>query len=219
MTDKENKIIPTAINLHQKSRMLEISFSDGFSFNFPCEYLRVYSPAAEVKIATEPVSGKSKVNITKIEQQGNYALRLFFDDGHDTGIYSWETLHELGLEYEKNWADYLQRIKEFNLDRGEARPDSGGEGRTIKILYFMQLATTAGKEEENITLPASVDNVEALLSWLRARGDQWKEDFADKRVQVTINKNFAEPYTPIAQNDEVAIVPRLKQENDLSPMS
>ena len=208
MTDKENKVMPTAINLHQKSRMLEISFSDGFSFNFPCEYLRVYSPAAEVKIATEPVSGKSKVNITKIEQQGNYALRLFFDDGHDTGIYSWETLHELGLEYDKNWADYLQRIKEFNLDRGEAGTASGEEGRTIKILYFMQLATTAGKEEETITIPGSVNNVEALLSWLRARGEQWNDDFADKRVQVTINKNFAEPYSPIEQGDEVAIVPR-----------
>ena len=208
MTDKENKVIPTAINLHQKSRMLEISFSDGFSFNFPCEYLRVYSPAAEVKIATEPVSGKSKVNITKIEQQGNYALRLFFDDGHDTGIYSWETLHELGLEYEKNWADYLQRIKEFNLDRGEAGSESVSKDRTIKILYFMHLSTTAGKDEETLVLPSSVNNVEALLSWLRARGEQWNDDFADKRVQVTINKNFAEPYSPIEQGDEVAIVPR-----------
>jgi len=212
MTNNENKVIPTTINLHQKSHVLEISFSDGFSFNFPCEYLRVYSPAAEVKIATEPVSGKSKVNITNIEQQGNYALRLFFDDGHDTGIYSWETLHELGLEYEKNWADYLQRIKEFNLDRGEAGSDSGDEIRTINILYFMQLATTAGKEEEKVTLPASVNNVEALLSWIRARGEQWNDDFADKRVQVTINKNFAESYSPIEQGDEVAIVPRLKQE-------
>ena len=210
MTDKTNIIIPTAINLHQKSRVLEISFSDGFSFNFPCEYLRVFSPAAEVRIATEPVSGKSIVNITNIEQQGNYALRLFFDDGHDTGIYSWETLHELGQEYEKNWANYLQKLNESNLDRGEVGSDSGDEIRTINILYFMRLAITAGKEKENITLPASVNNVEALLSWLRARGEQWNDDFADKRVQVTINKNFAEPYSPIKQGDEVAIVPRAK---------
>ena len=132
MTDKANKITPTAINLHQKSRVLEISFSDGFGFNYPCEYLRVYSPAAEVQIATEPVSGKSMVNITDIEQQGNYALRLFFDDGHDTGIYSWETLHELGLKYEKNWENYLVKLKEFNLDRGEAGTDSADENRTIK---------------------------------------------------------------------------------------
>ncbi|NNF96305.1 MAG: DUF971 domain-containing protein [Halobacteria archaeon] len=208
MTDKSNKIMPTAINLHQKSRMLEMSFSDGFSFNFPCEYLRVFSPAAEVQIATEPVSGKSLVNITNIEQQGNYALRLFFDDGHDTGIYSWETLHKLGVEYEKNWAMYLDKLKEFNLDRGEAGPGSGSEGRTIKILYFMQLATTAGKEEEIIAIPDSVNNVEALLSWLRTRGKQWNEDFVDKRIQVTVNKNFAEPSTPIEQGDEVAIVPR-----------
>lgn len=211
MMDKANKIIPTAINLHQKSRMLEISFSDGFGFNYPCEYLRVYSPAAEVQIATEPVSGKSTVNITNIEQQGNYALRLFFDDGHDTGIYSWETLHELGQEYEKNWTNYLQKLKEFNLDRGEAGTASGREGRTIKILYFMKLATTTGMGEETIAIPNSVNNVEALLSWLRTRGDQWNDDFVDKRVQVTINKNFAEPYSPIEQGDEVAIVPRLKQ--------
>ncbi len=208
MTDKANKTMPTAINLHQKSRVLEITFSDGFSFNFPCEYLRVYSPAAEVQIATEPVAGKSMVNITNVEPQGNYAVRLFFDDGHDTGIYSWDTLYKLGQAYEVNWKAYLSQLKEFNLDRGEAGSESVSKDRTIKILYFMQLATTAGKEEENITLPAAVDNVEALLSWLRARGDQWNDDFADKRVQVTINKNFAEPYTPIAKNDEVAIVPR-----------
>jgi len=208
MTDKTNKTMPTAINLHQKSRVLEITFSDGFSFNFPCEYLRVYSPAAEVQIATEPVAGKSMVNITNVEPQGNYAVRLFFDDGHDTGIYSWDTLYKLGQAYEVNWKAYLSQLKEFNLDRGEAGSESVSKDRTIKILYFMQLATTAGKEEENITLPAAVDNVEALLSWLRARGDQWNDDFADKRVQVTINKNFAEPYTPIAKNDEVAIVPR-----------
>ena len=210
MTDKVNKIIPTVINLHQKSRVLEISFSDGFSFNYPCEYLRVVSPAAEVQIATEPVSGKAMVNITNIEPQGNYALRLFFDDGHDTGIYSWETLHELGLGYEKNWANYLQKLKEFNLDRGESKPGSSNEERTINILYFMQLATTAGKDKETISIPNSVNNVEALLSWLRARGAQWNEDFADKRVQVTINKNFVEPYSPIEQGDEVAIVPRPK---------
>ena len=208
MTDKANKTMPTAINLHQKSRVLEITFSDGFSFNFPCEYLRVYSPAAEVQIATEPVAGKSMVNITNVEPQGNYAVRLFFDDGHDTGIYSWDTLYKLGQAYEVNWKAYLSQLKEFNLDRGEAGSESVSKDRTIKILYFMQLATTAGKEEENITLPAAVDNVEALLSWLRARGDQWNDDFADKRVQVTINKNIAEPYTPIAKNDEVAIVPR-----------
>ena len=150
------------------------------------------------------------VNITNIEPQGNYALRLFFDDGHDTGIYSWETLHELGLGYEKNWANYLQKLKEFNLDRGETKPGSSGEERTINILYFMQLATTAGKDKETIAIPNSVNNVEALLSWLRARGGQWSEDFADKHVQVTINKNFVEPYSPIEQGDVVAMVPRPK---------
>ena len=121
-------------------------------------------------------------------------------------------MHELGLKYEKNWENYLQKLKAFNLDRGEAGTGSGGETRTITILYFMHLVTTSGKEEETLAIPNTVTNVEALLSWLRTRGDQWNDNFADKRVQVTINKNFAEPYSPIAQGDEVAIVPRSKQE-------
>lgn len=205
MTELIGKLYPTAINLHQKSRLLEISFSDGFSFNYPCEYLRVYSPAAEVKIATQPVHGKAGVNITHIEPQGNYAIRLFFDDGHNTGVYSWETLHRLGIEYEHNWRAYLARLEQQGLSRGEVAVP--GE-RSITLLYFMQLAKTAGQSEEHVLLPDSVHTVADLLMWLGKRGTEWHSDFATERVQVTVNKQFSEPTTPVKQGDEVAIVPR-----------
>lgn len=91
---------PTSIVLHKQSRSLEVSFDDGQSFNLPCEFLRVYSPSAEVRghgPGQEVLqTGKELVNIDQVEAVGAYAVRLVFDDGHDTGIYSWETLYELG---------------------------------------------------------------------------------------------------------------------------
>lgn len=205
MSNKVEKVMPTTINLHQKSRLLEMGFSDGKVFKLPCEYLRVFSPAAEVKIARQPEHGKAGVNISRIEQQGNYALRLYFDDGHDTGVYSWDTLYKLGEDYARNWAEYLQRLAEHGLQRN--LPAEPGE-RNIRILYFMQLVNIAGKEVEDVTLPASVMTVTELLAWLRERGQAWVDSLADTRVQVTVNKQFSEPTTPIAEGDELAIVPR-----------
>ena len=112
---------PTDINLHQKSRVLEISFEDGNTFSLPCEYLRVYSPSAEVRghgPGQEVLQlGKENVNIDKIEAVGNYAIQLYFDDGHSTGIYSWETLHTLGSNYEGLWQEYLDRLKQAGKER------------------------------------------------------------------------------------------------------
>lgn len=107
--------VPTELNLHQRSKTLEIAFSDGARFNLPCEYLRVYSPSAEVRChgpgeGTLQV-GKEDVNITRIEPVGNYAVVLHFDDEHDTGIYAWETLYELGANYEEYWREYLEALK------------------------------------------------------------------------------------------------------------
>ena len=106
---------PTDINLHQKSKVLEISFEDGKSFKFSCEFLRVYSPSAEVRghgPGQEVLQvGKEDVNIEKIEPVGNYAIQLHFDDGHNTGIYSWETLYTMGSNYEELWQEYLDRLK------------------------------------------------------------------------------------------------------------
>ncbi|WP_455199913.1 gamma-butyrobetaine hydroxylase-like domain-containing protein [Kaarinaea lacus] len=106
---------PTDINLHQKSKVLEISFEDGKTFSLPCEYLRVYSPSAEVRghgPGQEVLQvGKEAVNIEKIEPVGNYAIQLHFDDGHSTGIYSWETLYTMGANYEGLWQEYLDRLE------------------------------------------------------------------------------------------------------------
>ena len=115
--------IPTEINLHQKSKTLEVTFDDGSHFNLPCEYLRVFSPSAEVQ-GHGPGQGvlqvgKEDVNITTIEPVGNYAVCLHFDDEHNTGIYSWDTLYELGANYSEHWAEYLEALKEAGHERKE----------------------------------------------------------------------------------------------------
>ena len=108
-------IRPTEIKLHKQSRILEISFEDGSTFNLPAEYLRVYSPSAEVQ-GHGPGQGvlqvgKEDVNIENIQPVGNYGIQLFFDDNHNTGIYAWDTLYDLGRNYEKYWNEYLERLK------------------------------------------------------------------------------------------------------------
>jgi DUF971 family protein len=114
---------PTDINLHQESRVLEISFDDGNKFELSCEYLRVYSPSAEVRghgPGEEILQlGKEEVNITAIEPVGNYAIKLEFDDGHNTGIYSWDTLYVLGSNQEEMWAKYLGRLEKAGHKRKE----------------------------------------------------------------------------------------------------
>ena len=203
-------ISPTEINLHQKSRLLEIAFSDGFRFNFPCEYLRVFSTAAEVKVMNKPVHGKQMVNISMLDPQGSYALKITFDDGHDTGIFSWSTLHELGKNYEANWQGYLERLDKHGLSRGDARITDTEGKVVIKLIYFIDLARVSGRDEEEVIIPESVTNVETLLAWMRKRGDRWQEPFTDNRLQVTVNKQFSEPFTLIEHGDEVAFVPRPK---------
>jgi DUF971 family protein len=110
---------PTAIKLRTQSRLLEIAFDSGVHYELPFEYLRVYSPSAEVRghgPGQETLQlGKDAVRITRIEPVGHYALRLVFDDGHDTGLYSWTYLDELGREREQKWAQYLARLKELGI--------------------------------------------------------------------------------------------------------
>jgi DUF971 family protein len=112
---------PTEIKLHQKSRILEIAFDDGKRFNLPCEYLRVFSPSAEVRghgPGQEVLQvGKRDVEIKEIEPVGNYAVKLAFSDGHDTGLYSWEYLHELGEKQESSWKSYLARLEAAGASR------------------------------------------------------------------------------------------------------
>ncbi len=104
---------PVAVKLRTRSRLLEVSFDDGARFELPFEYLRVYSPSAEVRghgAGQETLQlGKHEVMITQVERVGHYSVRLVFDDGHDTGLYTWKYLHELGREQAQRWARYLER--------------------------------------------------------------------------------------------------------------
>lgn len=116
-----SKPSPTNITLHKNKKSLEIAFSDGKTFDLPVEYLRVYSPSAEVRghgPGQETLQvGKEDVNIESIEQVGTYAIQPRFDDGHDTGIYSWDLLYDLGVNFEKNWQAYLERLEKAGHQR------------------------------------------------------------------------------------------------------
>jgi DUF971 family protein/molybdopterin converting factor small subunit len=196
--------IPTQIDLHRKSRLLAVAFSDGRRFELPCEYLRVFSKAADVRALATPEVGKEAVNIERIEPQGHYAVRLFFDDGYDTGIYSWGTLYDLGVNYEANWAAYLNRLEELGYRRRE-----GVEGpRQIKVLYFAFLASLLETQMEELVLPPAVADVQGVLALLRKKGGQWERQLGDDAVRFTVNRHFAELFTRLADGDELAIVPK-----------
>jgi DUF971 family protein len=121
-------IKPTEINFHKVSRILELTFNDGSHFELPAEYLRVYSPSAEVQghgPGQEVLQiGKEDVNISRLEPVGHYAINLSFDDNHDTGIYSWEYLYQLGAHYDKKWQNYLERLKAAGYTRKENKLES-----------------------------------------------------------------------------------------------
>lgn len=112
---------PTDITLHSASRVLEIAFDDGARFRLPFEFLRVHSPSAEVKghgAGQETLQvGKRDVTIDSLQPVGHYALQLTFSDGHDSGIYSWDYLYELGANQERMWADYLVQLEEAGASR------------------------------------------------------------------------------------------------------
>jgi DUF971 family protein len=116
-----NKPVPTQIELHQKSRVLEIGFSDGKLFSLPYEFLRVYSPSAEVRghgPGQETLQvGKKEIEITAAEAVGTYAMQFLFSDGHDSGIYSWEYLHSMGMNKDTMWQEYLNKMEEAGAKR------------------------------------------------------------------------------------------------------
>jgi DUF971 family protein len=109
------KFAPTDITLHQKSKSLEITFDDGARFNLPAEYLRVHSPSAEVRghgVGQAVLQvGKRDVAIVGLEPVGQYALKIIFDDGHDSGLFDWDTLYLLGKNQAELWADYLAQLQ------------------------------------------------------------------------------------------------------------
>ncbi len=114
---------PTEIKLHQKSRVLEIAFSDGRSFSLPYEFLRVFSPSAEVRghgPGQEVLqTGKREVNVVTLDPVGSYAVQPTFSDGHATGLYSWDYLYSLGAEQDRLWSDYLAKLEAAGASRDQ----------------------------------------------------------------------------------------------------
>jgi DUF971 family protein len=112
---------PTEINLHQQSRQMELGYADGTRYTLSYEFLRVHSPSAEVRghgPGQEVLQvGKKEVGITEVEPVGMYAIRPVFSDGHSTGIYSWDYLHDLCLRHDELWQRYLDRMKEAGASR------------------------------------------------------------------------------------------------------
>ena len=120
--------IPTALTVHTQSRMLEVSFSDGAAFNIPFELMRVYSPSAEVQghgPGQEVLqTGKQGVLVTDLSLVGNYAVKPVFDDGHDTGLFTWQYLYKLGAEQNQLWADYEARLVAAGKSRSASMADA-----------------------------------------------------------------------------------------------
>ncbi|WP_280187357.1 DUF971 domain-containing protein [Delftia sp. PS-11] len=125
---------PEALTVHGASRVLEVAYSDGARFRIPFELLRVYSPSAEVQghgPGQEVLqTGKREVGITAIEPVGNYAIKPFFSDGHESGLYTWEYLYELGRRQDEFWTQYLQRLQEAGMDRDAPMPGKAGGGHS-----------------------------------------------------------------------------------------
>lgn len=121
---------PQGLTVHSKSRVLEVSFSDGATFRLPFELMRVYSPSAEVQghgPGQEVLqTGKREVDLVALEPVGNYAVQPTFSDGHDSGIYSWDYLYFLGAQQDQLWADYLARLQAAGVERDAPMPEKTG---------------------------------------------------------------------------------------------
>lgn len=115
-----NNKLPTEITLHQQSKSLELTYGDE-RYHLPAEYLRVYSPSAEVRghgVGQEVLqTNKEHVGINRLEPSGNYALKIYFDDGHDTGLFTWDYLYDLATQQDVHWQDYLNRLEKAGYHR------------------------------------------------------------------------------------------------------
>ena len=125
-----NAIFPTEITLHQQSHLLEITFSDNACFRLPYEFLRVHSPSAEVRRHGRDreilQTGKQHVSILKVKQVGQYALKITFDDKHDSGLYTWEYLYQLGRDQDALWEIYLHRLEQAGASRNTLQEHGNG---------------------------------------------------------------------------------------------
>lgn len=124
--------LPESLTVHEASRVLEVGYSDGQTFRIPFELMRVYSPSAEVQghgPGQEVLqTGKRNVGITNIEQVGNYAIKPFFSDGHESGLFTWHYLYELGRDQDSLWQQYLARLEAAGADRDTPMPGKAASG-------------------------------------------------------------------------------------------
>ncbi len=196
-------IHPTHIAVHQQSRVFEIQFSDGSEYSLPMEYLRVFSPSAEARVARQRgdlIRGKQQVNVLKVEPMGAYAVRIVFDDGHDSGVYSWTTLKQLGEKFESNWRQYQQDLA--------ALTQSSHKQKKIKVLLFMTLAEKLGMDDLELDLAADEVRVGDVIEDLRERGDDWHKALTPDRLTITVNKQFVDSGQLLYAGDEMALVPK-----------
>ena len=128
---------PESLTVHTLSRMLELRWPDGAQFRIPFELLRVYSPSAEGQghgPGQEVLqTGKRDVGINTIEPVGNYAIKPFFSDGHESGLYTWEYLYQLGSQQDALWQQYLQRLEEAGMERDTPMPEKGAGGHGCSV--------------------------------------------------------------------------------------
>lgn len=212
MTTEHSGPIPTEIALQQNKRLLKITFDDDSTFKMPSRYLRVYSPAAEARIARDrgdEIVTPEEVSIEQIEPVGSYAVRLVFSDGHETGVYSWKTLYELGKDLPQNWPLQKPETPEANDEAGQLEIDDKdiSKWRTINILYFGVLVDQIERDREEVKIPPSVTTIQTLIDWLAKRGTYWETAIKKNPVKATINRQFAESSSKIIDGDEVAFVP------------
>ena len=201
MSIQENQTaeMPTGIRLHRGSRYLEVKYASGESFNLPFEYLRASSSSAEEKSSNgsdKEFPIRKNVNISAINQVGSYAIEIVFNDGHETGIYSWARLYELALNVKPGWEDR-------DLNASDKHNDEAGE-RTINILYFTSLARRLGLESETISLPGDVKTIDDLVPWLMTRRGEWQRALAGT-LKISVNRRFVGMADMILDGDEIEL--------------
>ena len=209
-----DKGLPREIRLDRKRRILYIEFADDMGYALPFEYLRIFSPADDAGLhlrhrgsGIDPLVGKEKVMIESIEPVGGYAVRLRFDDGHDTGVYSFDTLRRLGRDRDRNQAHYLDQLERTGHSRPRTWDSPEDDWVELKILYFAGVADALDRLSEEVFLPDGIHTVDALLEWLRERGDPWASVLRPDRVRISVNRRFSLLSTRVLDGDEIAITP------------
>lgn len=211
MSADDTAPVPTRIELDRTSRTVELEYPSGERFALPCQYLRAFSPAGGQLAAGghgEPALVKESVNIDRIEPVGSYAVRLYFDDGHDTGAYSWATLYRLARNRERNEQTYADALVRAGRDRPRSWDTPEDDWIEVRILYFADVAAGLGRTAEEITTPDGIYTVDALLAFIRERGEPWATVLHPSRVTVTVNRRFAEIGTRLLNGDEISVTPK-----------